>query len=689
MFKIMPVYHNNILCVTETELRKCGVTATYLKRARAGQRKGEVFCWEHHKVGKTTYYHYHSLREGYQNMIKVLFCEGVEPEIYAKEKEAQKAKNLISNLADQITSLVHTDPMELEELMSTQLFTPTEAHQLARAAGWLRLINEFDVKKARKLGFQSIEDLRNEIFKRCLNEQNTEPIPLIRFKKKTITSQRVLLRNAAHYKTEGIRCLIHAGVGNVNREKADHVSHAKLIELASAQVKYSWEDIGLMYNDWAQQHGKEQLTVSAIKQRLNTPKVKRVWFYARHGKLAGDNELQQFINRDKPSFPDALWSIDGTTMQLYYRDEKGEIRSDLYAYFVTDANTGAIIGYSIAYTETSELVESALRMAVTTHGYKPYQLQYDNSSANVSATVKNLMTSMSRVHFPCEPYKGRSKYVEGIIGHFQQRVLHKFENFKGSNVTSKSLNGKANPELLAKFKGDPQLLPSIDGVLQEFDQAVGEWNKRGEKRDKYGRFVGESKITKYTTIQHEKRARLNYFDIISLFLIEQKDTYSYGNNGIVIERNGAKRHYIVPDPDKVGDFIFAADNFGQKFKVRIDRERPELITLYQNGKYVATAYEKERYASAVADLKDGEKAKLVLLKNKQEEFGQKYSILELERQMAILGEGELKATGTEGFGWWDTSKTNENKRESVLEDAANGMGDGLTDRQRKILNIGK
>ena len=480
----MPQYHNNILCVTRPELAQCGVSPAYVSRALAGQRKGEVYCWEHHKQGKTVYIHYHSLKDEYKEVIVELLCDGVEPELYLKRKDEEKERKLFNHLADQIMSLVTSDPDEIKFLSDTKLYTATEVHQLARAAGWLKLINDYDVKKARKLGFHSINDFREEVFKRCLNEQTAQPTPLVKFKKGLITSARWLVeKSAKDYKKEGIQSLIHKGNGNVNREKADTQSHAKLLELASQPVKYSWEDVSMMYNNWALANDKQELTTSTIKQYLNTPKVKKVWFYARHGKLAADNVIQPIINRDTPSFPDALWSVDGTTMQLYYRDSEGKIKSDLYVYFITDANTGAVIGHSIAFTETSDVVETALRDAVNRYGYKPYQLQYDNSSANISYAIKSIMSNMTRVHFPCEPLKGRSKYVEGIIGHFQQRVLRYMEHFKGGNITATSLNSKANPELLKKLTKNPELIPNQYQVIQDFESAIRSYNNRGEKRD--------------------------------------------------------------------------------------------------------------------------------------------------------------------------------------------------------------
>ncbi|WP_321321521.1 transposase family protein [Labilibaculum sp.] len=682
----MPTYNDNILCTTRDELVACGISASYINRALAGQRKGEVYCWEHHKQGKQVYIHYHSLKEKYQVLIKAVHCNKLEPEIYLKQEQVEKATAVFENLADQVSLLVSSNPEEIKYLTETKLYTPSEVHQLARAAAWLRLINEYDVKKARKLGFKSVNDFRSEVFKRCLNEQTSSPA-LIRFKKTLITNVRTLVKNAVEYKNNGITSLIHGGVGNVNREKTDTVMHAKLVKLASEPVKYSWEDVAMMYNDWALANAKPQITTSTVKSYLNTPKIKKVWFYARHGKHAADNEIQSLINRKTPSFPDALWSIDGTSMQLYYVGVDGKIKSDLYVYFITDACTSAIIGISIAFAETSGMVTEALRNAVDTYKYKPYQLQYDNSSANVSVAVKNLMSNMSRVHFPCEPYKGRSKYVESIIGHFQQRVLRHYSNFKGGNIDVKSLNSQANPELLAWLRKNPEALPDRNGVIEMLHDAVAKWNARGEKRDSFGRFVGQSKIERYTTIQHEQRAELNYFDRISMFMVEQRLPYPYGTNGIVIDVKGEEHHFIVPDSDNVGDFMFANDNLGEKFKVKIDRDNPDMIALYRDGIFIDFAYNKERYAACVADSQPGETARRVQFKQKQVEWGEEYSKRELEKQMIKLG--EMQATGTEGFGWYDTSKYNQNRREAALEDAQNGMGDGLTDKQRRILRIGK
>ena len=332
---------------------------------------------------------------------------------------------------------------------------------------------------------------------------------------------------------------------------------------------------------------------------------------------------------------------------------------DLYVYFVTDDCTGAIIGHSVAFAETAGMVTEALKNAIETYQNKPYQLQYDNSSANLERGVQAFASNMSRVHFPCEPYKGQGKYVESIIGHFQQRVLRYRQDFKGGNITTKSLNSKANPELLAELKKNPEKLLSRTEIIKEFKHAIDEWNQRGEKRDSYGRWVGESKIHRYQTIQHEKRAKLNYFDKLSMFVTTLKQPYKYTTQGICIEISGKKHTFVVPDADgTIGDFIFMNEHLGEKFEVRIDIANPVMCTLLQKGIVVAHAYTKERLASCVADMKKGDGAKHHAFLAKRKEYGMDYAMSELENQMALL-RSEVKPTGTDGIGWWDTDKTTE------------------------------
>lgn len=681
-----------VLCVSVPELVESGVSESYLKRALSGQRTGEMFCWPHHKEGREVFVHFDGMAAKYRELVKRVICRGVDAALWVENRAAEELNRKLEGVKKGLRMMVEVSAGDLTRLSDMQLFVPTDVQRIARAAGWLRLWRRMDVKTARKYGFASVKEVQAEMFKQCLNEQIQG---FVKFPK-AINSERVLDRKAREYEKEGLDCLVGGYFGNVNREKMNGQTHAILMQLAGEQVKYSFEDIGLMYNEQAQGLGLPKMTVSAIKQHLNMPKHKKVWYYMRHGKLVGDADMQPMIDREPVSKPDMLWSLDGTTMQLYYKKrvkdgkgrEKWSIKSDLYAYFVTDACTGAIIGYSVAFSESSGMVIEALQNTVDKWGYKPYQMNYDNSSANISATVKGLINNMSHVNFPCTPYSGRSKSVELVIGHFQQRELRKLKNFKGGNVTVKSVNSVANPELLKELAKDLDFtdkLPTEKQVLAEFGQAVEAWNKRGEARDAYGAFIGKSKIERYAE-EVEGRVKMNYFEKLSLFMVELRNQqhpfgeYEYRQKGIEVAIRGEKMKFVVPDNEiSAMDFEFSREHLGHTFKVYVNlrANRPEWIELRdRNGKKVADAYEKEKLAACVADMKNkpGERGKIQLFNIMQKRCYEDAKT-EMERQREIAEQTGFRATGTDGFGfgWWDTPKTVVNAQNNAVEDRRNGI----------------
>ena len=681
-----------VLCVSVPELVESGVSESYLKRALSGQRTGEMFCWPHHKEGREVFVHFDGMAAKYKELVKRVICRGVDAALWVENRAVEELNRKLEGVKKGLRMMVEVSAGDLTRLSDMQLFVPTDVQRIARAAGWLRLWRRMDVKTARKYGFASVKEVQAEMFKQCLNEQIQG---FVKFPK-AINSERVLDRKAREYAADGLDCLVGGYFGNVNREKMNGRTHAILMQLAGDPVKYSFEDIGLIYNEQAPGLGLPKMTVSAIKQHLNMPKHKKVWYYMRHGKLVGDADMQPMIDRKPVSKPDMLWSLDGTTMQLYYKKavkdskgrEKWKVMSDLYAYFVTDACTGAIIGYSVAFSESSGMVIEALQNTVDKWGHKPYQMNYDNSSANISATVNGLINNMSHVNFPCTPYSGRSKSVELVIGHFQQRELRKLKNFKGGNVTVKSPNSVANPELLKELAKDlafTDKLPTEEQVLVEFDQAVEAWNGRGEARDAYGAFIGKSKIERYAE-EREGRVKMNYFEKLSLFMVELKNQqhpfgeYEYRQKGIEVAIRGEKMKFIVPDnASSAMDFEFSREHLGHTFKVFVNlrADRPEWVELRdRNGKKVADAYEKEKLAACVADMKNkpGEMGKIQLF-NIMQKHCYEDAKTEMERQREIAEQTGFRATGTDGFGfgWWDTPKTVVNAQNNAVEDRRNGI----------------
>lgn len=688
----MPYNINNIIYVSYTELIDSSISTKYMiKDALRRQRQGKVNCWQHKRFdlvnGKwveytdksrkgKVYIVYDTLKDNYKIQIKKELCGDTDPYVWVKNKETEEKEKKLDNICQSLVEKLKVNPKYISEFIDTGNYSNIEAQQLTRSVAWLELLNSIKIKEAHKMGFESIQHLREKALD-TINKELDEG--LVKFKANKLNSVQVLFKYMAKYKKQGINCLISGKFGNQNTRKINDEQHAWLMAEMSKPTKQLFEDIAQKYNTEAvEKYNWPNLTTAAIKHHLNKKENVRIWHFSRHGVDASNNEFQSLIKRNRPSFPDALISIDGTALQLYYKDSSGKMRSDLYYYLVTDAYSLSIVGYAVAYTETSELVMEALKNYVDTFGYKPYQLQYDNSSANVSGAIQGLMNNMSKVAFPCKPYSGRSKIVETIIGNFEQSVLRQYENFKGGSPTTKNLNSKANPELIKKIQKD---LPTEEQVIEMFKDAVNEWNLRGERRNGYGQFEGETRLEKYAH-QHDKRVRLNYFEKMMLFMVELPKQYKYTNKGITIKGID----YIVPDPDEIGDFIFQNLHYGELFTVRVNLSMPGFIHLFKNNRFVAEAFEKESYASCVADMKEGEASKIRIYQLKQKQYGEIQSRNELERQRQFL-ESRGIATGTYGHSWQDIPKADYNRKESQEVDIINGVSQE-SELVRRLKRIG-
>lgn len=476
------------------------------------------------------------------------------------------------------------------------------------------------------------------------------------------------------YFKEGIRSLIHKNYKNANAAKIGPQEHDVLMVLAADRRKFSFEDIGALYNDRARQAGLKILTVSAIEKHLNEPEHHRVWFYQRHGKDVANKQLQSLIKRKSVSTPNYLWSLDGTALQLYYVDEQGKLRSDLYMNIVIDVCSRAVVGHSICYSENTESVIRCLQNAVFTTKNAPCQMQYDNSSAIVNSAVKTVIGNMSKVSFPCQPRRARAKYVEEIIGHIQSTVLRYCSNFKGLNVTATSDNSRANSDYLIEQRRNRQF-PTLEEVVLQFESAIKIWNEMGTERKATGERTGESRMAIYKK-DYEGRKTLNGFELYELFYMPL-GKYKYSNGGIHFTLNKKDYDYIVVDKDGIGDFAFQQMHLNKEFEVRVNVHNMSAIRLHdaKTGERIATAIDKPTYSACVADRVAGEDAAIRTWVKKQEEFGWKQSVEELRKSKERIAEVQELRPTADGFGWADLSKALWNVEQRNEEDKLNTIDD--------------
>lgn len=464
--------------------------------------------------------------------------------------------------------------------------TGGKADQLAEACGWLRLCNSnYWVNKwdGRTVYMQWAA--------RVIGDRN-----LYGFK---VGSARSLRRKIKQWKTDGRASLIPKSKGNNNATKVSKEGIIRIMNLYADRHKPSVKTVADIYNREAKEKGWALLTDERVRQIVTEPKNLQIAILARHGTEAARNLLERTIKRRKPSFADALWTMDGTAVQLIYREGK-KMRSDLYIYAIVDAYSGAIIGKAFGASETSTLVQAALRDATTSTGRLPYQLQYDNSGANKSAEATQLFNKMARAAFPTSPYNGKAKVIEMIFGQFEQANLRYFDNFKGGNITARSLNTRANPDHLANYKSvaGKKGLPTKEQVVAQMMLAIEVHNHTMVKG-------GKTRIEHYHT-KDSRRQEIPYLSMVDMFWVERKHKVRYTKDGIVMEVGKKRYYYEVESEHGVEDMEFRLNWLGSTFTVKYDPDDLEYINLYDAGVWIATAHEKNELAMAKADAEKGE-----------------------------------------------------------------------------------
>ena len=408
-----------------------------------------------------------------------------------------------------------------------------------------------------------------------------------------VTHWRSLRRRVVAWDTEGRASMISKKTDNTNSLKLTDMGRTYIINSYAQPIKPSIRDVHRLYNAMAQQKGWATLSEERVRQIIQDPTHKQVIALARHGHNYTANQYERTIKRKKPSFADALWTLDGFTIQLRYKHD-GKICSDLYCIAVMDVYSRCVIGYAIGTAETSILVQQAIRQTVRQTMKCPYQMQYDNSSANKSGEATELMQRISRWAFPTAPYNGKSKAIEALIGQIEGHHMRHMTNFKGGNITSHSMDIKANPEFL-----NSQDLPSMDTVIDQVKLII----------DIYNHTQGQDAVTptdRYNMIDSRRR-EMDYLSMVQAFYVTRRDRARYTKDGLTIEVHKQRYTYEVADASGQEDMAFRLQYLGESFTVKYDPDDTTMISLWIDGRYIADATIKREAPMAIVDMQPGDR----------------------------------------------------------------------------------
>lgn len=380
---------------------------------------------------------------------------------------------------------------------------------------------------------------------------------------------------------------------------------------------------------------------NTVAQAFGWPKVTRrtmlVWLEklgwlvnaGRHGAKEYMNRYGMQNKRSAPTAPLLFWSLDGWTVELWYKKRTEGKRGGRTSYWnrmtvvvVLDPFNKYPIGYAVGYQESPELIKAALRNA-TNHTaelfgqrLRPVQIQSDNYQIKVMLPTYGMAEYVT----PAQVGNAKARPIEPYF----RRLNHKYAkkcsgNWSGYGITSRK-ESQPNMEWLNAHKGQ---IPDEAGVRAQIEWIIE--SERAAKREEY--VAGFNRIPadrllpmsteSYLLIFGENTGYKNTLEGsgLNVRLLGERRTYDSFN--LEFRKYAHLRWNIKYDPDNLHEVLAVSDEGG--------------IRILLEEKYVQPM--------ALADRRPGDAEELQKVKDFNDEL--KRTVIEHDRQATEIARESL------------------------------------------------
>lgn len=425
----------------------------------------------------------------------------------------------------------------------------------------------------------------------------------------TLKSVRTLRRKARKYHDEGTDSLIHGNCGNRNRGKVSDELRMEILQLYTERnrtCKAVWERLLAL-------HPELPVGYATVWRECHHERNEGLIRMLRQGVKTWREAFDPVIHRERPSAPGLLWTMDGTPVELWYRDDKGKPRR-AYMVWVNDCYDASVAGWAVSSgNESGDLVRFALRAACHNVGYLPAEIQTDNGSAFKAAETQSLFKQIG-IFTPAQIGNARAKLAESWWSGFNTRYLAEYPNWSGTNITARGEQGKLSPARLAELLRDEKL-PDLGQLTEQVGHAVRAYNASlPEQPEQYKHckpFTPALDQELYWVWRTDHRSG-------------KRATYTYTNRGLAIKEGGDTHRFRVYDAEMLPDLTWYATSIGVQYHVKCDPtgDYSGGVLLYHatTGKLAAHAQPMQYMPMATLDRKPGDKHRIVRHNERRDEL---------------------------------------------------------------------
>lgn len=413
------------------------------------------------------------------------------------------------------------------------------------------------------------------------------------------------------YAREGYGCLVSRKIGNTNTTKiTDDVAEWLLAHKVSVNPVYTIGQIFSLYNEIAPSKGWKAIkSTQTLLEFFERPDIKPQWYAVEQGSQRANNLFLRQHRTMMASCRDALWYIDGTKVNLYFKFWDKDARENKIGttscIYVMDAFSEVFVGHYNCDRETFLTTYEALRNAFEATGFLPYELVSDNQAGFTSKAAERWRAKLGCISHTTTPENGKSKSIESAFGRFQAQVLHQFINYTGGNITAKSSKTKTDPRVILQ---NVDALPTYEEVVAANEACIKQWNSMPHPK-----FAGKSRLQVYRDSINPQAIALT--DVIreKVFYIATEKPSTFRASGIEITVKGQKYVYEVFKGPQQPDYEWRRKNTGREFVVEYDPHDMSKVRLCKDDKEYGLQFDTwaEPYMTihrAMQDQVEGERA---------------------------------------------------------------------------------
>ncbi|MFA6403104.1 MAG: DDE-type integrase/transposase/recombinase [Salinivirgaceae bacterium] len=359
----------------------------------------------------------------------------------------------------------------------------------------------------------------------------------------------------------------------VNKNKGRRGNRSILTELHKSILKeYLRDPTKLSYvfiqkaaNQQFLNFGIKELSYASVKRYLGRKDVQNECRKYRYGIENLKNTLLPYLKRAQPQHVGDLWQIDGTRLNVFYRENGKPEFIDIVV--IIDVRTMKVLGFSLGENENADMIIKAFHMAIVKTQYLPFEIQSDNAK---SFTKKEFVDLKREFYLKgcnwrfCSPYNPRDKgHLERFFRTFNTSILKSKPFYLGDGIQSKDINGKPSKELVELMFKSKEML-----TRNELEANIADYIEEYNNMEINGKLAPN---VRFASEKPENIFKLKEADIAFMFL--SRTEIQIDKSTIIIQVDGIQFSYSLEEYDHIM-------NFGHKTKVIVKFDPKDLSHIF-------------------------------------------------------------------------------------------------------------